>query len=272
MMGNSELGTCGWVCWGVGVVAGILAFWVSVGAVTWLPALLIAIAVGVFVALVLGRFVCGWSMAGQDDGHGSAPAQSVASGAAEAGAAGATAMAAGTSAMAEKTEEKADELADKAKEKMDERAAKAGDAADEAGEAVEDVAEEAGEAVADAADKAKEARAAAADKAADVAGDVAEDVTGTRPEALSAARGGQPDDLKQIKGIGPKLEKLCNELGFYHFDQIAGWTEDEIAWVDANLKGFKGRVSRDNWVEQAKTLAAGGETEFSQRVGKGEVY
>ncbi len=73
------------------------------------------------------------------------------------------------------------------------------------------------------------------------------------------------------KGIGPKLEALCNKLGFYHFDQIAAWSADEIAWVDANLEGFKGRVSRDTWVDQAKTLAAGGQTEFSNRIKKGDV-
>lgn len=95
---------------------------------------------------------------------------------------------------------------------------------------------------------------------------------GTRPEALTAARGGKADDLKQIKGIGPKLEKLCNSLGFYHFDQIGGWSADEVVWVDQNLQGFKGRVTRDTWVEQAKTLAAGGETEFSKRVEGGDVY
>jgi len=95
---------------------------------------------------------------------------------------------------------------------------------------------------------------------------------GTRPNALSAARDGKPDNLKEIKGIGPKLEKLCNSMGFYHFDQIAAWTDDEVAWVNANLQGFKGRVSRDNWVEQAKILAAGGETEFSKRVEDGDVY
>ena len=95
---------------------------------------------------------------------------------------------------------------------------------------------------------------------------------GTRPEALTAARGGKADDLKQIKGIGPKMETLCNSLGFYHFDQIAGWSADEVAWVDQNLKGFKGRVTRDTWVAQAKTLAAGGETDFSKRVEDGDVY
>ena len=72
--------------------------------------------------------------------------------------------------------------------------------------------------------------------------------------------------------MGPKLEQLCNELGFYHYDQIANWTEDEVAWVDENLTGFKGRVSRDNWVDQAKILAAGGETEFSARVDEDDMY
>ncbi|KIT15816.1 NADH-quinone oxidoreductase chain 2 [Jannaschia aquimarina] len=95
---------------------------------------------------------------------------------------------------------------------------------------------------------------------------------GTRPDALKAPRDGQADDLKRIRGIGPKLETLCNDLGFYHFDQIAGWSDDEVAWVDSNLEGFKGRVTRDEWVKQAKLLASGGETEFSSRVDKGDVY
>ncbi|THD85060.1 hypothetical protein E7811_04895 [Aliigemmobacter aestuarii] len=93
-----------------------------------------------------------------------------------------------------------------------------------------------------------------------------------RPEALAAARGGQPDDLKKIKGIGPKLEQLCHRLGFFHFDQIAAWTVAEIAWVDENLEGFKGRVTRDEWVKQAAILSAGGSTEFARRVQDGEVY
>lgn len=95
---------------------------------------------------------------------------------------------------------------------------------------------------------------------------------GIRPTTLSAARDGKADDLKQIKGIGPKLEQTCNDLGFFHFDQIANWTAQEVAWVDQNLEGFKGRVTRDKWVEQARTLAGGGETEFSKRVEDGNVY
>ena len=89
---------------------------------------------------------------------------------------------------------------------------------------------------------------------------------------MKAPRKAGADDLKQIKGIGPKLEKTCNDMGVFHFDQIAKWSADEVAWVNANLEGFKGRVTRDNWIEQAKILAAGGETEFSKRVEKGSVY
>ena len=95
---------------------------------------------------------------------------------------------------------------------------------------------------------------------------------GTKPEMLSGPRDGGADNLKEIKGVGPKLEKLLNSLGVYHFDQVAGWSADEVAWVDANLEGFKGRVSRDDWVGQARILAAGGDTEFSKRVDKGDVY
>ena len=81
---------------------------------------------------------------------------------------------------------------------------------------------------------------------------------GVKPAGLSAPKGGKADDLKVILGIGPKLEALCHRLGFFHFDQIANWTAGEIAWVDENLEGFKGRVTRDKWVVQARILAAGG--------------
>lgn len=94
----------------------------------------------------------------------------------------------------------------------------------------------------------------------------------TRPVAMDGARGGVADDLKKIKGVGPVLERLLHSLGYFHFDQIAAWTAAEVAWVDENLEGFKGRVTRDDWVPQARLLAAGGETEFSRRVEDGEVY
>jgi len=77
----------------------------------------------------------------------------------------------------------------------------------------------------------------------------------TKPEGLSAPRGGVADDLKEINGVGPAMEKLLHRLGYYHFDQIAAWTPSEIAWVDDNLEGFKGRATRDNWISQAELLA-----------------
>ncbi|OBY27499.1 NADH-quinone oxidoreductase subunit E [Leisingera sp. JC1] len=92
-----------------------------------------------------------------------------------------------------------------------------------------------------------------------------------QPEVLKEARGGLPDDLKLLKGVGPKLEEKLNELGFFHFDQIAEWTEAEVAWVDARLK-FKGRIERDGWIEQAKRLAVGDETEFAKRAKEEHIY
>jgi len=92
-----------------------------------------------------------------------------------------------------------------------------------------------------------------------------------RPASLPMAREGGPDNLKLIKGVGPKLEAMLHEMGFFHFDQIAAWTARELAWVDDHLEGFKGRASRDEWVEQARILATGGATEFSGRAERGDV-
>ena len=100
-------------------------------------------------------------------------------------------------------------------------------------------------------------KAAAKAKRATVAAD-------GKPQTLAKARANGADDLKLISGVGPKLEGTLNELGFWHFDQVAGWRKKEIEWVDSRLK-FKGRIERDNWIAQAKILAKGGETEFSKK-------
>ena len=78
------------------------------------------------------------------------------------------------------------------------------------------------------------------------------------------------DDLKQIKGIGSVIEKALNELGIYQFEQISSWDNNNISWVEGFLS-FPGRINRENWIEQSKTLAAGNETEFSKRVDSGDV-
>lgn len=94
---------------------------------------------------------------------------------------------------------------------------------------------------------------------------VAAQATESRPPALAAPRGGVADDLKKIEGIGPAMEKLCHDLGIFHFDQIAGWGAAEVAWMDGNLKGFKGRVTRDRWVAQARLIGTVGMDEFLRR-------
>ena len=65
-----------------------------------------------------------------------------------------------------------------------------------------------------------------------------------------------PDDLTQIKGIGPTVERLLFEQGIFRFDQIAALGESEIAAIEAAI-GFSGRIGREAWVEQARTLSQG---------------
>ncbi len=77
---------------------------------------------------------------------------------------------------------------------------------------------------------------------------------GARPAAVEQS--GTPDDLKIISGIGPKNEMLLHRLGVFYFRQIAEWNDDNIQWVDSYLK-FKGRIQREDWVDQAKRLARG---------------
>jgi NADH-quinone oxidoreductase subunit E len=89
-----------------------------------------------------------------------------------------------------------------------------------------------------------------------------------RPRGIDGPRGGASDDLQRISGIGPKNEKVLHNLGFYHFDQIAAWTEEQVTWVDDHLK-FNGRIGREAWVEQAALLAEGKEEEFTKLYGTG---
>jgi branched-chain amino acid transport system ATP-binding protein len=72
---------------------------------------------------------------------------------------------------------------------------------------------------------------------------------------LSAPRGDAPDRLTLIVGIGPIFEKKLHEHGIFHFDQIAAWTEADVKAVEAYL-GFDGRIAREDWIGQAKALAA----------------
>lgn len=78
----------------------------------------------------------------------------------------------------------------------------------------------------------------------------------------------ESDDLRRIKGVGPKLVALLHSLGVTRYAQIAAWTDEDVARIDAQLGSFAGRIRRDSWVEQAKLLAAGDTAGFEGRFGK----
>ena len=69
---------------------------------------------------------------------------------------------------------------------------------------------------------------------------------------------GEKDDLKLISGVGPVLENKLNELGIYHFRQIAKFEAKDIDLVN-DAMAFPGRIERDEWIAQAANLADGGD-------------
>lgn len=77
-----------------------------------------------------------------------------------------------------------------------------------------------------------------------------------------------PDNLMELKGVGPRLAKTLYDMGIGHFATIAAWTPEDIRKVDSVLGPFAGRIERDNWVDQAKLLAAGDIEGFTAKFGK----
>ena len=243
---------CKTICWAIAAIVGLLAYLLMRPGLAIFWALILAVVIAVVVGYALLTLVC-------KDSEASAPVSS-------------------------DTPQSEDAVSAPA-------AAPAPVAAPSAGAAMAAEPEQAGAAEAEAGVETEAAETPAADApantgavtpadpaanpvpaSAEPAAPVAAAGEGVKPKGLDAPRDSGADDLKRIKGVGPKLEVMLNEMGYYHFDQIAAWSADEVAWVDQNLKGFKGRVSRDSWVDQASKLATGEETEFSKRVDKGDVY
>ncbi|HKT77164.1 MAG TPA: hypothetical protein VJQ78_10560 [Sphingobium sp.] len=100
---------------------------------------------------------------------------------------------------------------------------------------------------------------------APVAAPVAEPIP-VSPAVTTPAEAG--DDLLKLKGVGPKLNLLLIELGVTRYAQIAQWSDADIAAIDARLGNFKGRPVRDQWVDQARYLAAGDTAGFEAKYGK----
>lgn len=74
-----------------------------------------------------------------------------------------------------------------------------------------------------------------------------------RPAALAAPRG-KADDLKRVRGIGPKIEQTLNNLGIFHYEQIANLNRENILWLNHHLH-FPGRIEREHWIDQTRELA-----------------
>lgn len=113
-------------------------------------------------------------------------------------------------------------------------------------------------------------------KPAPAPGPAAEETPAPAPQPVPAPASAAPpapapaatDDLARIKGVGPKLVALLGELGVTTYAQIAAWSEADVARIDAQLGRFAGRITRDQWIEQAKMLAAGDEAGFTERFGR----
>lgn len=87
------------------------------------------------------------------------------------------------------------------------------------------------------------------------------------PAPAAAPPAGKSDNLQLLKGVGPKLATLLTGLGVTSFEQIAGWSDADIADIDSRLGTFEGRVTRDNWVDQAGYLARGDKAGFEAKYG-----
>ena len=107
------------------------------------------------------------------------------------------------------------------------------------------------------------ARRDAAERSTDSAESIAalqRELEQCRESLVAAAAGGasekgEADDLQQIKGIGPKIAGILQELGIQRFEQIAVWSPEKVDWVNERLR-FKGRIEREEWIPQARALMA----------------
>ena len=76
------------------------------------------------------------------------------------------------------------------------------------------------------------------------------------PAALAAAGAAGADDISLIAGIGPKIYAALTDMGITTYAQVAAWTPEDVTRIEADIKQ-KGRVAREEWIEQAKELMAG---------------
>ncbi|MEM8977501.1 MAG: helix-hairpin-helix domain-containing protein, partial [Pseudomonadota bacterium] len=105
--------------------------------------------------------------------------------------------------------------------------------------------------------------ASAAAPASPAPGDAAQPASTSAPGSP-----GLNDNLKRIRGVGELIEGKLYAMGYVSYAAIANWTEHDVRHVSQALD-FRGRIERENWIEQARILATGGQTEFSRRFDTG---
>lgn len=84
-----------------------------------------------------------------------------------------------------------------------------------------------------------------------------------KPMVLSSSS--HKDNLKKIRGISEELEEELYKLGIYQFNQIANWNNKNSEWVE-NFLNLPNYVRKNQWIEQAKILRTGKETNYSQKL------
>ena len=91
-----------------------------------------------------------------------------------------------------------------------------------------------------------------------------------KPLILTTPKPSGKDNLTKIKGINTKIERDLNNLGIYHFEQISKWSNKNAEWIEEFLL-LPGIARSYQWIEQAKILHSGKDTEYSLQVENGEV-
>ena len=76
------------------------------------------------------------------------------------------------------------------------------------------------------------------------------------PAAALPAPEPEKDDLKLISGIGPALEGKLNAAGISGYRQLATLSAADIERIESEVIHFSGRISRDEWISQARELYA----------------
>jgi predicted flap endonuclease-1-like 5' DNA nuclease len=93
-------------------------------------------------------------------------------------------------------------------------------------------------------------------------------VAASAAPAVSASGGDAAQPVTMLKGLGPKVAARLGELGITTVGQIAALSPAEAETLDADLGSFRGRMTRDRWIEQAKLLAAGDTARYEATFGK----